>query len=150
MSMPDTKWVVFDTNVYVAALREGLGGASFDRLHKAAPRTFLASVVSAELRAGARDEAGRSVVRELAQRFERVGRVVVPTATSWDDAGDTLAQIAQREPARLTKIPTLWNDALIALSVRQIGAKLVTENLRDFELLRRYIQFELEPAPGAR
>jgi predicted nucleic acid-binding protein len=46
-----------------------------------------------------------------------------------------------------TKLPGLWNDALIALSARQIGATVVTENLRHFALLRRYARFELGTAP---
>jgi len=148
--MPVARWIVFDTNIYVAALREGLGGASFDRLEAAAPRTFLASVVSAELRAGALDEAGRRAVIELVKRFERLGRVVVPTAGSWNDAGDALAKIVRREPGFRTKVRGLWNDALIALSARQIGATLVTENRHDFGLLRRYVRFELEAVPVPR
>jgi predicted nucleic acid-binding protein len=147
--MPVARWMVFDTNIYIAALREGLSGASFGRLEVAAPRTFLASVVSAELRAGALDEAGRRTVIELVKRFERLGRVVVPTAGSWNDASDVLAKIVRREPRFRTKVRGLWNDALIALSARQIGATLVTENLHDFGLLRRYVRFDLEAA-GAR
>ena len=146
--MPVGKWMVFDTNVYVAALRGGVGGASFERLEETAPRTFLASVVSAELRAGALDDAGRKLVLDLVRRFERVGRIVVPTAGTWHDAGDVLAKIARREPALRTKVRSLWNDALIALSASQIGATVVTENMRDFRLLRRYIRFELESAPA--
>ena len=53
--MPAGRWVVFDTNVYVAALREGVDGAAFALIRTRAPRTFLASVVSAELRAGANE-----------------------------------------------------------------------------------------------
>ena len=146
--MPGARWMIFDTNVYVAALREGVGGPSFRRLQQAAPRTVLASVVGAELRAGALDASGLTAVVDLLRRFERLGRVVVPTAETWNDVGDTLASIAWREPALRTKLRGLWNDALIALSARQIGATLVTENLRDFALLRRYARFELEPAPG--
>src|ERR1700756_974799 len=116
--MPNPRWVVFDTNVYVAALREGLRGLSFGRLDEAIPRTFLAAVVSAELRAGALDETGRTLVRNLVSRFERLGRVVVPTYGSWNEAGDILAKIVRREPAFRTKARGLWNDALIALSAR--------------------------------
>lgn len=148
--MPVARWMVFDTNIYVSAVREGLGGTAFGRLEEAGPRTFLASVVSAELRAGALDEAGRRAVIELVKRFERLGRVVTPTAGSWNDAGDVLARIARREPEFRTKVRGLWNDALIALSARQIGATLVTENLHDFGLLRRYVRFDLQAAPGAR
>lgn len=148
--MPGGRWMLFDTNVYVGALREGLGGVSFARLQDAAPRTFLASVVSAELRAGAIDAAGRTLVIDLVKRFERLGRVVVPSGGSWNAAGDVLARIARLEPALRTKVRGLWNDALIALSANQIGATVVTENMHDFELLHRYVRFELEAAPGAR
>ena len=143
--MPRGKWVLFDTNVYVAALREGIRGAAFARIRESAPRTFLASVVSAELRAGAVDQTGRSVVLELTDRFDRLGRVVTPEARSWSLAGDVLGDIRRREPGMRDKIARLWNDALIALSARQIGASVVTGNVGDFELLRRFVRFDLEP-----
>jgi predicted nucleic acid-binding protein len=142
--MPAGRWLVFDTNVYIGALREGVTGRAFSTLQEAAPRTYLAAVVSAELRAGALDQTGRRAVFELADRFERLGRIVTPAARTWNDAGDVLARLARREPDVRTKIATLWNDVLIALSARQIGATLVTKNLEDFELLRRYVHFELE------
>jgi predicted nucleic acid-binding protein len=143
--MPRGKWVLFDTNVYVAALREGVRGAAFARIRESAPRTFLASVVSAELRAGAVDQTGRSVVLELTDRFDRLGRIVTPEAKSWSLAGDVLGDIRRREPGMRDKIARLWNDALIALSARQIGASVVTGNVGDFELLRRFVRFDLEP-----
>jgi predicted nucleic acid-binding protein len=142
------RWTIFDTNVYVTALREGLGGASYARLQEAAPRTFWASVVSAELRAGAVDAAGRTVVADLSKHFERLGRVVAPTSTSWNAVGDVLATIVRRDPSLRAKVRTLWNDALIALSARQIGATVVTENMDDFRLLRRYVRFDVEQAPS--
>ena len=143
--MPRGKWVLFDTNVYVAALREGVRGAAFARIRESAPRTFLASVVSAELRAGAVDQTGRSVVLELTDRFDRLGRIVTPEARSWSLAGDVLGDIRRREPGMRDKIARLWNDALIALSARQISASVVTGNVGDFELLRRFVRFDLEP-----
>jgi len=76
---------------------------------------------------------------------DRVGRVVTPTAGTWERAGDLLGRLRRREPHSRSRVPLLWNDALIALSARQIGATLVTSNLRDFELLRRHLRFELEP-----
>lgn len=143
--MPAGRWVVFDTNVYVAALREGVDGTAFVRIRTRAPRTFLASVVSAELRAGAVDGAGRLAVRELVEQFDRLRRIVTPDARSWNLAGDVLGDIRRREPSLRTKAPSLWNDALIALSARQIGASVVTGNVKDFELLHRFMPFDLEP-----
>jgi len=143
--MPGHKWRVFDTNVYVAAIREGEDGDSFERLRAAAPHTYLASVVSAELRAGAVDDVGRHAVAELVERFHRSQRVVTPDAGSWNRAGDLLAEIWRKEPRSRDKIASLWNDALIALSARQVGASVVTKNVADFALLRRYARFEYEP-----
>jgi predicted nucleic acid-binding protein len=140
--------MVFDTNVYVAAFREGEGGAAFHRLEQAVPRTFLASVVLGELRVGARDDTDRRRVTDLIDRFARVRRVVTPTAASWMDAGDILARIARSEPRWRGKVHALWNDALIALSARQVGARLVTANVDDFRLLRRYVRFDLETPAG--
>jgi predicted nucleic acid-binding protein len=143
--MAARRWVVFDTNIYVAALREGIDGAAFARIRERTPRTFLASVVSAELRAGAVDRAGRLAVRELVEQFDRLRRIVTPDARSWNLAGDVLGDIRRREPSLRAKVTSLWNDALIALSARQIGASVVTGNVRDFELLHRFMSFDLEP-----
>jgi predicted nucleic acid-binding protein len=140
--------VVFDTNVYVAALREGVNGAAFARILQRAPRTYLASVVSAELRAGATDQTGRRAVGELVDQFDRLGRIVTPDARSWNLAGDVLGEIRRREPGLRARIASLWNDALIALSARQIGASIITDNVKDFELLRRSVPFDLEPFGG--
>ncbi len=73
-------------------------------------------------------------------------------ALAWDilfeakgsQSGDVIGRLRRAEPHLRSKIPTLWNDLLIALSARQIGATLVTGNMRDFDLLRRYLRFELE------
>jgi hypothetical protein len=74
--MPRGKWILFDTNVYMAALREGVWGAAFARIRESAPRTFLASVVSTELRAGGWTRLGARVTAnagdfELLRRFVR-------------------------------------------------------------------------------
>ena len=142
--MPAGRWVVFDTNVYVAALREGIDGAAFARIRDRTPRTFLASVVSAELRAGAVDRVGRLAVRELVEQFDRLGRIVTPDARSWNLAGDALGNIRRREPALAARVPGRRRVG-IALSARQIGASVVTGNVRDFELLHRFMPLDLEP-----
>ena len=87
-------------------------------------------------------------MRELVDQFDRLGRVVTPDARAWNLAGDVLGDIRRREPGLRAKIVSLWNDALIALSARQIGAVIVTDNVRDFELLRRSVRFDLEPFGG--
>ncbi len=50
-----------------------------------------------------------------------------------------------REETELkSKLPSLFNDVLIALASLQIGATLYTTNAQDFKLIQRYRAFELK------
>lgn len=143
--MPNPEWIVFDTSVYIAAIRGGLPSTDYQLLQKNLPRTYLCSVVSAELRAGVIHEGARRAVNEFSRRAQRVGRMVTPSREAWDRAGDLLAEMWRSEPRLRTKVSQLWNDALIALCARQLGAALVTRDAEDYELLRRYLVFRLRP-----
>lgn len=143
--MQSGRWLVFDTSVYVSAIHGGVSSPTSRRIQEALPRTYLAAVVSAELRAGATTERARRTVHDITQWAHRVGRVVTPGAGAWDRAGDTLGKIYRKEPHLRSKVPALWNDLLIALSARQVGATVETHNIEDFELLRRYVRFDLRP-----
>lgn len=141
--MIERRPLVFDTSVYISAIRGGLLSPAFRVLQESLPRTFLASVVSAELRAGCTNEAARRAVSELTRRANQVRRVVTPQAASWDRAGEVLARIRLKEPHLRSKLRTLWNDVLVTLCAREIGARLVTYDAADFVLIRRYLGFEL-------
>ncbi len=141
--METAERLVFDTSVYIAAIRGGLFSPAFRTLQETLPRSYLASVVSAELLAGATSQVARRVVLDFIRRAHRVRRVVTPDASAWERAGEVLADIRRKEPQLRSMIPTLWNDLLIALSARQAGATIVTHNARDFELLRRHVHFDL-------
>ena len=143
--MPNGKWLVFDTSVYISAIHGGAFGPASRRLREMLPRTYLASVVSAELRAGAITDKARRAVQDVTQWAHRVGRIVTPGAGTWERAGDILGQMWRKEPDLRSKVPTLWNDMLIALSARQVGAAVETHNVGDFETLRRYVRFDLRP-----
>jgi len=140
----DRRWVIFDTSIYIGAIRAGLSSPLSERLQDDLPRSYLSAVVSAELRAGARDEVGRRVVHGFTMWAHRAGRLVTPTVASWERAGDVLARVRARESGLGSRLGLLWNDLLIALSSRQIGARVVTADARDFELLRRYVQMDME------
>lgn len=143
--MPSGKWVVFDTSIYIAAMRAGRTSLFARALEDKRPKTYLSAVVSAELRAGAIDEGARRLVHDYTLWAHRVGRVVTPTVASWERAGDVLGRLRMRQPGIRSKLPALWRDLLIALSARQVGATVVAENVQDFELLRRYAPFDLAP-----
>ena len=135
--------VVFDTSVYVAAIRAGPESEPARLLRSRLPRTHLAAVVAAELQAGVVHVEARRAVAALIRAARRVGRLVTPTFRSWLRAGEVMAVIRRREPRHASKLPRLWNDVLIAVSATQIGATVVSANRRDFELARRYLSFAL-------
>jgi len=108
------------------------------------PSTYLCSVVSAELYLGALDLWGIRLIQGFVFRSEKVGRVVTPSHGSWNESARILAKISQKEPKYNSKLTTLLNDALIALSALQIGATVCTGDKEDLELIRRYKRFALE------
>jgi predicted nucleic acid-binding protein len=126
--METAKRLVFDTSVYIADVRGGLFSPAFRMLQENVPRTHLASVVSAELLAGATGPAARRAVLDFIRRAHKVRRVITPDAGTWENAGELLSEIRQGEPHLKSRLSTLWNDLLIVLSARRIGAKVVTHN----------------------
>jgi predicted nucleic acid-binding protein len=141
---PNAKKVVFDTNVYIAAIQGGPDARASQLLLAALPRTYLSAVVGQELLTGAADTVGERLVERFVQRTEQTGRVITPTYEEWKEAGRVLARIRRREPAQRSRISRLVNDTLLALSARQIGATLYTFDRDDFTLIARYTRFALE------
>jgi predicted nucleic acid-binding protein len=79
----------------------------------------------------------------LFRPFKRVGRLVTPTYSQWKEAGIVLAKILRRRPDLKTKVPSLVNDCLLAVSARSLGATLYTRNREDFLLLKSVRPFSL-------
>jgi len=73
-----------------------------------------------------------------------VRAIVNPTYQNWKDAGLIVIKIALRQPNLKSKKIALINDTLIALSCRDIGATVVTQNIEDFKLIRRFISFRFQ------
>ena len=96
-----------------------------------------------ELRAGAFARTDIEIVQALARTYRKSRRVLVPGDTEFLSAGEMLAKLQEREGYDLKKTASITNDVLIALSARQIGATVVTQNRRDFEAIRRCKHFDL-------
>ena len=117
-----------------------------------APFEYLSAIVVQELRAGVQARAARlRLERGLLDVFERRGRVVDPSRDAWAASGDVLAEMAWREGLEVGRVSkSFGNDVLLALSCRENGLVLVTDNGRDFSRLRRYVSFEhVAPWPSA-
>lgn len=131
-------FVLLDTSLYLRILRDDrFAKAAEPALRRMAPRMYLSSVVRAELTQGARGPAGRGLVTRVARRLERVGRVVTPRQEDWVRAATVQSKIWDTVPALRTK--HLLHDLLIACGARQVGARLVTANHGDFDVIDRWL-----------
>jgi predicted nucleic acid-binding protein len=129
---------LLDANIYFAAIHDPLFLARYRaELLRIGPRTFLSSVVRAELLQGAKGELGRARVSRATRHIERAGRVVPPSHDDWIRAGTVQGRIWDDDVSLRSK--RLLHDILIVCGARRIGAIIVTENARDFDLIRRYL-----------
>jgi predicted nucleic acid-binding protein len=144
---------VLDTNLYVQAFRnEERAGELRDYYAAFTPSTYLSSVVLHELLVGANTEAKhRAIMETLGLPLRRAGRVITPSHGAWQSSAEALARMARKEKRDLRTVPkSLVNDYLLAASCRESGATLVSENVADFEVVKRYIPFAyMAPWPGA-
>jgi predicted nucleic acid-binding protein len=131
--------LVIDTNIYIDWFN---AGRHEDILFQRDAVKHLSAVVLMELRAGAFSAADRRLVRRVASAFEKTGRILTPSRTVFDEAGDALRRLQERG-FRIETSHSIVNDVLIALSARSIGATLVTQNERDFTAIQAVRPFQL-------
>ncbi len=152
MALVSRKFVL-DTHLFIHAFRDPVANVALQGFHRLyAPFEYLSAVVAQELRSGIRRPADRRALeRHVLAVFERVGRVVVPSAAVWHRSGDVLAEMARAEGLEVGRVSKAFaNDVMLALSCREAGCVLVTSNVRDFQRIRRYVPFEFTaPWPGA-
>ena len=132
-----SEFVVFDTSVLVDQLRSG---RHEQRLLSVSGLIRNSSVVLAELWRGAVTAAERRIVEAL----ERNHPILGPTRNNWLESGRLLARIRAASGFTPEKLRDIHFDVLIALSARSQGARLITSNRRDFELIHRFRKFEME------
>ncbi|MFW6089993.1 MAG: type II toxin-antitoxin system VapC family toxin [Gemmatimonadota bacterium] len=137
-----------DTKLYVHAFRDAARAREFEVFFNAfTPSTYLSTIVLHELLAGSNtNEKAREIERWVAGPLERVGRVFTPSHECWRRAGDALARMAREGKVDLRRVPKSFGfDVLLAVSCRESGVTLVTEDGGDFERIQRYVQFEFVP-----
>lgn len=123
------------------------------RFHRVfAPFEYLSVIVAQELRSGIqRPQDRKALERHVLNIFERANRTITPSADAWQRSGDVLADMARKEGLELSRVSKAFaNDILLALSCRETGCVLVTDNERDFQRIRRFVEFEfVKPWPYA-
>jgi len=147
-----TRKYVLDTHLFIDAFRDAIANEVLQRFHRAfAPFEYLSVIVAQELRAGVRLKRDRKALElNVLSVFERSGRTFAPSASAWHRSGDLLSHMAQREGLEIGRVSKSFaNDVLLALSCREAGCVLVTENERDFQRIRRHVSFDyVRPWPA--
>jgi predicted nucleic acid-binding protein len=140
-----TRKYVLDSQLFIDAFRDPIANEVLQRFHRAfSPFEYLSVVVAQELRAGVRRERDRKALeRNVLSVFERSGRTFAPSASAWHRSGDLLSDMAREEGFEIGRVSKSFaNDVLLALSCREAGCVLVTENERDFQRIRRHVSFD--------
>jgi predicted nucleic acid-binding protein len=136
--------VIIDTNLYVDWLNEGRHETV---LFQRETVKYLSAVVLMELSAGAFSVRDRKLVQEVKSAFARVGRILVPSFTTYEEAGDVLRRLQESRGYTMASAYALTNDVLIALSALSIGATVITQNERDFVAIESIRSFKLVVVP---
>jgi predicted nucleic acid-binding protein len=135
---------LFDTSVYVAALRGGNSATVLQGLVRGA-NIWLSAVVLEELYAGSSEHA-KIWVKRLEVEFDREDRILVPNLEDWIKAGEALNGLAIKYGYEQIGRGRLTNDALIAMSAARTGIRIVTTNAKDFQRLAEFRPFAWEIA----
>ncbi len=128
---------ILDTSVLIDHWRTNRHAERLANLHLLVRNC---SVVLAELWRGAREPEERAALDAMEKNLP----TFTPTAANWLESGRLLAEIADGRGFAPAKLRDLHFDVLIALTARTHGARLITTNGADFELIRGYRNFKLE------
>jgi predicted nucleic acid-binding protein len=129
--------IIFDTSILVDHLRTDCHRQRFETLHGVVRNS---AVVMAELRRGVVSHSDREFLVALGRNHP----TLTPTAKNWLESGELLARIRADREFPAARLRDLHFDVLIALTARSHGARLITSNRSDFEIIRRYRNFQLE------
>ena len=129
--------VIFDTSIFIDHLRTG---RHQQQIESVTGLIRTSSVVLAELWRGATKPAERKFLRAL----ERNHPILTPTERNWLESGYILGRIFTDTGLTPDKLRDLHFDVLIALTARSHGARLITSNRSDFEMINRHRKLSLE------
>lgn len=128
--------VTYDTSIFIAYKPEK------------PPAGFrMSAVVIQELTTGAADSSEVKRWDTAWRAHEKEGTLLVPTGEDWWLAGKVLNSLLRglksQQGGRTPRLPAsekqrIIRDVLIARSARAAGALLITDNLKDFEQIRRF------------
>jgi len=128
--------VVYDTSIFIA-YKPVVFPAGF----------LMSAVVVQELAAGADDKSQLQALDAARRAYEKEGKLLVPIGEDWWLAGKVLNSLLRglksKHGGLTPRLPAIEKhrivrDVLIARTARRAGALLVTDNVKDFQMIRRF------------
>jgi predicted nucleic acid-binding protein len=129
--------VIFDSSVLIDQFRTDCHSERIDSLGELVRNS---AVVLAELWRGATTLGEHKLIGDLERRYP----ILTPTESNWLESGEILGNMVRDYGFQGHKLRDLHFDVLIALTARTHGARLITSNRADFELIQTYRKFKLE------
>ncbi len=129
MAVPLGGKVLLDSNVLIDFLRAGMHTQWVVGGHGTVVR-FISAVVLLELRLGADTPKRKKAVDRIQQAFQ-AGRTLGLTSSTLDHAGGLFRTMYGNASGLNDRLGPM-NDLLIALTAREIGATVLTNNLFEF------------------
>lgn len=126
-----------DTSFLIEHFRKGTVQDTFLALNRYYHITF-SSVVLMELLAGAYEKKEQRLIEQIQNNFT----VITPTRRQWHTSGKIMLKLRKDKKTDPLRIKGLVVDILIAASVRDIGAVLITKNDKDFRLIKEVFDFK--------
>jgi len=126
-----------DTSFLIEHFRKGTVQEVFLNLTRYYHVAF-SSVVLMELLAGAFDPKEQKLIDQITRNFT----VVSVTERQWFLSGEIMMKLRRDKKIDRERIKGLLADILIAVSVRDTGAVLITKNEKDFKLIREVYDFK--------
>lgn len=134
--------VICDTSIYIPFINQGTTHPVFST-SSVSPVLYMSSVVLSELYSGAHDSQSIKLLDKLYRIFRNVGRLIVPNDGDWRQTGGTIAKLKKKYGFEAKYLARIQNDILIACSARKIGAFIVTQNKKDFQRIKEFIDFRI-------
>jgi predicted nucleic acid-binding protein len=129
--------VIFDTSIFIDDLRTG---RHRQKIQSITGLIRTSSVVLAELWRGATRPAEHRFLHALARNHP----ILTPSERNWLESGQLLGKIRADHGFLPAKLRDLHFDVLIALTARSWGARLITSDRADYQIIHSYKSIQLE------
>ena len=133
---------ILDTSIYIPFINDGIVHPILE-IDIGKPVIYLSAIVAAELYAGAFDNQSIKLLDKLYKAFYDTQRIVTPSSNDWQTTGKVIAKLGRKYGFEDRFLSKIQNDVLIALSARQIGASVITNNTKDFLKIKEFVNFNL-------